>query len=69
MAEVASNDKPKMIDDPEPRVRFQLALSAGAMSPEGTTKLLAAILVKDAADPWIQTAALSSAVNCNAAQK
>ncbi len=57
----------KLIDDPEPRVRFQLALSAGAMSPEGAAKLLAAILVKDATDPWIQTAALSSAAHCNAA--
>ena len=56
-----------LIDDPEPRVRFQLALSAGAMSPDDAAKLLAEILVKDATDPWIQTAALSSAANCNAA--
>jgi putative membrane-bound dehydrogenase-like protein len=57
----------KLVDDPEPRVRFQLALSAGALPTEDGAKLLAAILRKDAADPWTQTAALSSAAGCSLA--
>ena len=55
----------KLIDDPEPRVRFQLAFSAGALPPEEAAKLLAAILEKDSSDPWTQTAALSSASKCS----
>ena len=54
----------QLMDDPVAQVRFQLACSAGAMPDAGAAKLLAAILQKDAADPWIQTAALSSAFRC-----
>ncbi|HEY3787815.1 MAG TPA: PVC-type heme-binding CxxCH protein [Urbifossiella sp.] len=57
----------KLIDDPEPRVRFQLAFSAGELPAAEAGKLLAAILEKDAGDPWIQTAALSSASQCSSA--
>ncbi|HJZ53615.1 MAG TPA: neutral/alkaline non-lysosomal ceramidase N-terminal domain-containing protein [Gemmataceae bacterium] len=52
-------------DDPNPRVRFQAALSAGAMRPEDTAVILAKILEQDAGDPWTTTAALSSAAKCN----
>jgi putative heme-binding domain-containing protein len=52
------------VDDPSPRVRFQLALSAGAMNPQDAAPILAAILEKDAGDPWTVTAALSSAAGC-----
>jgi putative membrane-bound dehydrogenase-like protein len=51
-------------DDPSPRVRFQLALSVGSMPPPWAANVLAALLEKDAADPWTVTAGLSSAVNC-----
>ena len=49
--------------DPEQRVRYQLALSAGSLPNDDAARVLAAILVKDGADPWIQVAALSSAAN------
>lgn len=51
----------KRINDPEPRVRLQLALSAAALHPESGSKVLSVMLERNAADPWIQTAALSSA--------
>jgi putative membrane-bound dehydrogenase-like protein len=53
-----------LIDDPSPRVRFQLALSAGALSEEDAAWVLAKLLEKDAGDPWTATAALSSASHC-----
>ncbi|MDB5306629.1 MAG: Neutral/alkaline non-lysosomal ceramidase [Gemmataceae bacterium] len=55
----------KLIHDADPRVRFQLALSAGALPPEDAGKLLATLLEQEAADPWVQTASLSSAAGCN----
>jgi putative membrane-bound dehydrogenase-like protein len=54
----------KLVDDPSPRVRFQLALSAGAMPATEAAPILAAILEKDAGDPWTVTAALSSGSAC-----
>jgi putative heme-binding domain-containing protein len=54
----------KLVDDPSPRVRFQLALSAGAMKSADAAPILAALLEKDAADPWTVSAALSSAGEC-----
>lgn len=53
-----------LVDDRSPRVRFQLALSAGAMRPKAAAPILAELLEKDASDPWIVTAALSSANAC-----
>jgi putative membrane-bound dehydrogenase-like protein len=51
----------KLADDPSPRVRFQLAFSLGASpAPEATTAL-ARVARHDFADPWMQTAVLSSA--------
>jgi putative membrane-bound dehydrogenase-like protein len=54
----------KLTADPSPRVRFQLALSAGALPSTEAAPVLAAILEKDARDPWTVTAALSSAGGC-----
>ncbi|MCS6863451.1 MAG: neutral/alkaline non-lysosomal ceramidase N-terminal domain-containing protein [Gemmataceae bacterium] len=54
----------KMVDDPAARVRFQLALTAGALPPAEAAAVLAAIVEKDARDPWTVTAALSSARAC-----
>ncbi len=54
----------ELATDPEPRVRFQLALSAGSLPPAEGGVVLAAVLERDAADPWTQTAALSSASAC-----
>lgn len=47
--------------DLSPRVRFQLALSAGALPPADAVPVLEAVLDKDSGDPWTVTAALSSA--------
>jgi putative membrane-bound dehydrogenase-like protein len=50
-----------LVDDPSPMVRFQLAFTLGqAESPE-LVAALAKLARKDAADPWTQTAILSSA--------
>ncbi|HYH65795.1 MAG TPA: c-type cytochrome, partial [Urbifossiella sp.] len=54
----------KRATDLEPQVRFQAALSAGEQPPAGAARILAALLRENAGDPWIQTAALSSAANC-----
>lgn len=53
-----------LADDRSPRVRFQLALSAGAMRPKAAAPVLAELLEKNASDPWIVPAALSSAGAC-----
>ena len=53
-----------LADDPDPRVRFQTALSAGRFPPATAAGILVGILKKDAADPWTVTAALSSASDC-----
>lgn len=55
----------RLIYDPDPRVRLQAALSAGALDPKTAAGLLATILMRDGRDPWIQAAALSSATNCS----
>jgi putative membrane-bound dehydrogenase-like protein len=47
--------------DPSPRVRFQLAFTLGQTESPETTAALAKVAAEDAADPWIQTAVLSSA--------
>jgi putative membrane-bound dehydrogenase-like protein len=49
-----------LVFDPSSRVRFQLAFSAGFFPVSERSDILALLLVKDAADPWISTAALSS---------
>ncbi len=50
--------------DPNPRVRFQFALTAGEFTTESTVDALALLLEQDAADPWTVVAALSSASRC-----
>jgi putative membrane-bound dehydrogenase-like protein len=56
-----------LTEDLNSRVRFQLALSAGELLPSEAAVILAELLQKDAGDPWIQVAALSSSANCSAA--
>jgi putative membrane-bound dehydrogenase-like protein len=56
-----------LADDPSAQVRFQLAFTLGqAESPE-LVAALAAIARRDVADPWTQTAVLSSAARTAAA--
>ncbi|HEY1376988.1 MAG TPA: PVC-type heme-binding CxxCH protein, partial [Gemmataceae bacterium] len=47
-----------------PQVRFQAALTIGALDGSDAVPDLARLLAVDGADPWLQTAALSSAVHC-----
>ena len=46
--------------DPEPRVRFQVALTLGETSDARAVDALARIAKSDCAEPWIRTAVLSS---------
>jgi putative membrane-bound dehydrogenase-like protein len=50
----------KLADDPSPRVRFQLAFTLSESDAPEAVKALAKIARRDAADPWTQTAVLSS---------
>ncbi len=54
----------KSIDDPSPRVRFQAGFLAGERGGLGSYMMLIRLLGKDTSDPWIVTAALSSASAC-----
>jgi putative membrane-bound dehydrogenase-like protein len=49
--------------DPDPRVRFQLAFTLGEFTDPRALDALAAIARRDAAEPWIRTAVLSSVAN------
>jgi putative heme-binding domain-containing protein len=50
-----------LADDESPRVRFQLAFTLGEADAPELTAALAKVARRDAADPWTQTAVLSSA--------
>jgi putative membrane-bound dehydrogenase-like protein len=51
-----------LANDPVPRVRFQLALSVGEMKSSAETRaVLRTLLERDGVNPWMQSAALSSA--------
>jgi putative heme-binding domain-containing protein len=62
--------KPPLLDtlvnlanDPDARVRFQLAFTLGEISDPRSLDALATIAKHDAAEPWIRTAVLSSVAN------
>ena len=50
-----------MTDDPDPRVRFQLAFTLGELDSFGRARALAEIVIRDGADAWVRSAILSSA--------
>src|SRR5262249_45906335 len=50
-----------LADDPSPRVRSQLAFSLGESTAPEARAAVASVARRDAADPWTQTAVLSSA--------
>ncbi len=52
----------RAVDDPDARVRLQLALSLGNWGDARAGSALARILRRDPYDPWIQAAVLSSAL-------
>src|SRR5438876_2264686 len=53
----------KLASDSEARVRFQLAFTLGEITDPRAADALATIARRDAADPWIRTAVLSSVPN------
>jgi putative membrane-bound dehydrogenase-like protein len=53
-----------LANDPEARVRFQVAFTLGQNEDSRTVTGLAQIAEKDAGDAWIRTAVLSSSVKC-----
>ena len=53
-----------MVGDPDPLVRYQLAFSLGALAGTKPAPALAALAVRDGADPWIRMAILSSVTGC-----
>ncbi len=50
----------KAVVDSSPAVRLQLAWSVGEFQNRGKARVLAEILARDVADPWVRAAALSS---------
>lgn len=67
LAEPLAATNPALLDallliarDPDPRVRFQLAFTLGEVSDARALDALATLARRDAADPWIRTAILSS---------
>jgi putative membrane-bound dehydrogenase-like protein len=50
----------RMTDDPDLRVRYQLAFSLGAVQGEMPSRALAALARRDGGDPWCRLAILSS---------
>ena len=53
----------KLASDPDAGVRLQLALTLGEISDPRAADALATIAKRDAGDPWIRTAVLSSVAN------
>lgn len=49
-----------LVDDPEPRVRFQTALSVSVLRHGLAIEKLARLVQRDVTDPWIRTAVLAS---------
>jgi putative membrane-bound dehydrogenase-like protein len=49
------------VDDPDPRVRFQLALSLGEVRSKQSFEVLVRLTVKEAGDAWMRAALLTSA--------
>jgi len=50
-----------LADDPDPSVRFELALALGDWPNERAGRTLAAVALRDGRDPWVRAAVLSSA--------
>ena len=56
-----------LVDDPSPRVRFQLALSLGEFSGRKVVEALAKVAQGHGGDRWFRTAVLSSEVGTSSA--
>jgi len=53
----------RLVDDPDVQVRLQVALSLGDWNDPRSGQALARLLSRDATDPWIRAAVLSSATS------
>jgi len=53
-----------LANDPDPAVRYQVALTLGEMKNDEVARALGAIAASSPADPWIRAAVLSSAAKC-----
>ncbi len=53
----------EMVDDPQPKVRLQLALTLGQSKHDRAGRALATLAARDGGDPWMQAAILSSATD------
>ncbi len=53
----------ELANDDNPRLRFQVAFSLGEVNDPSAAETLARLARRNAADPWIRTAVLSSALN------
>ncbi|HET6573192.1 MAG TPA: c-type cytochrome, partial [Fimbriiglobus sp.] len=51
----------KLVSDPSPMVRFQLALTAGSLPSADAGKVLTGLIRQGAGDPWLNSAVLISA--------
>ena len=51
----------ELADDPEPKVRFQVAETLGLLPEQEAFPALKKIALRDGSDPWVQIAVLSSA--------
>jgi putative membrane-bound dehydrogenase-like protein len=60
-ASAFSGTLPKLVDDPDIHVRFQLALSLGEWNERWATDALGNLAKRDAGDSWMRAAILSSA--------
>lgn len=56
-----------LVDDPDSRVRYQVAFTAGSLSADVRRAALAKLLCESTPDPWIRFAAMSSVGNDAAA--
>ena len=57
----------RMVGDPDPIVRYQLAFSLGALPGPQASTALSALAIRDGSDPWMRVAILSSATGCTGA--
>jgi putative membrane-bound dehydrogenase-like protein len=53
-----------MVGDTDPMVRYQLAFSLGAMPGDRPASAMATLALRDAGDPWMRLAILSSVAHC-----
>ncbi len=52
----------RLAADPEVRVRFEVAFALGELNGDDAAAGLATVARRDAADPWVRTAVLSSSI-------